>query len=559
MKIIHIDIPHSLTTTIKPFDFDTAAYLNNLDIAYDSIDINIEFWQFLLNKIESSLNIEEDIFYPKICPTSIRELNYTVEKIHTSLHIPLSAFGFSFDEHLVYSIAGIQKLCETFNGFETINEFIQLRLSSILQNEKIPTIISLGIDSNQALGFAAIFATALRRLLPTQVKIGIGKHSYENFSLSFWSDQLDKSQALSSIFDFIIYHEEYFKQSLVKLCGVSDEQVQCALTQANNYGEQNIDTRTTVYKTLIQQSHYQAFWNIRPEKLVYLMPLSRNKCYWKRCTFCVQINKHIADRFYSESSEIKIALATIQAIYDLGIRHIIFNDEAATPKNVSELCQFLEDKNIHDLQWTVRIIADANFGDSLIAQMAKLGCREVLFGLETVLPTTAQQMGKVSASASQEEVMSLLSRFGHQGIGIFLNLIYAFPTESDADFSTSFQFYQKAKVQIPGITVQFNKFALFYKSKIFQSPEQYGVTIIHEQPNFDLQLVFNYIDKFGRQYSEPPNQQYLLESLEMNESELDEVDQNFLETLFQINYASFGFIHKCQTNQNLMRHVLPNC
>ncbi|MBD2513762.1 radical SAM protein [Nostoc sp. FACHB-973] len=559
MKIIHIDIPRSLTTTIKPFDFDTAAYFNNLDIAYDSVDINIEFWQFLLDKVENGLNIEEDIFYPKICPSSIRELNYAIEKINTSLHIPFSPFGFSFDEHLVYSIAGVQKLCETFYGFEAINEFIQLRLSSILQTDEIPAVISLGIDSNQALGFAAIFATALKRLLPTQVKIGIGKHSYENFSLSFWFDQLDKSQALSSIFDFIIYQEEYFGQSLVKLCGVTDEQVQCALTHANNCKEDNISNRTTVYKTLIQQSHYQVFWNIKPEKLVYLMPLSRNKCYWKRCTFCVQINKHIADRFYSESSEIKIALATIQAIYDLGIRHIIFNDEAATPKNVAELCQFLEDKNIHDLQWTVRIIADANFGDSLIAQMAKLGCREVLFGLETVLPDTAQQMGKVSASASEEEVMLLLSRFGHRGIGIFLNLIYAFPTESDADFLTSFQFYQKAKVHIPGITVQFNKFALFYKSKIFQFPEQYGVTVINEQPNFDLQLVFNYVDKFGRRYSDPPNQQYLLESLEMDESELDEVDQNFLETLFQINYASFGFIHKCQTNQNLMRHVLPDC
>jgi len=560
MRILHIDTPRSLTTTVKPFDFDAAAYLDSFDIAYDSIDINICFWQFILGKVGSSLDIQEYLFYPGIDSASIQELDRALQVIITELNIPLSPFGFLFDDYIVTSTIGIQELCKSFSGFEIIHEFVESRLKPVLYTSEIPDLISFGIDSNQSLVFAALFATALRNFLPAQVKLGIGKHNYENFSLTFWREKLEEAQNLNSIFDFILYEEEYCQQSLVKLCDCSTiPHNRGEIPQGSkNHQKQDFCTRMAAYKTLIDRSHYQEFWCINPKKIVYLMPLSRNKCYWKKCTFCVQINKHIADSFYSEESEIKIALASIQAVYDLGIRYIIFNDEAATPKNVAVLCQFLEAEHIQDLSWTVRIIADTNFGDLLIERMAKMGCREVLFGLETVLPSTAQRMGKVSSSESEEEILSLLGQFGHRGIGIFLNLIYAFPTEPDTDFLTSFQFYQRAKSQIPGITVQFNKFALFNGSKIFRSPEQYGVTIIPPEAECDLQLVFDYVDRFGRHYSDPPNQDYFLESLEMDKAELDTVDDYFLELLFQINYASFGFIYKSQTNQNLMRYVLTD-
>jgi radical SAM superfamily enzyme YgiQ (UPF0313 family) len=561
MRIIHIDTPRSLTTTIKPFDFDAATYLDTVGITYDSIDINIAFWQFLFSKVGSKLNIGKHLFYPASSSDSLRELDNVLEEINTTLNIPLSAFGFSFDDCIVTSTREIREFCENFSASKLIHEFVESILKEVLYADEVPQVITLGIDSNQSLTFAALLATVLRQFVPPQVKIGIGKHSYENFSLTFWREKLEKSKNLNSIFDFLIYEEEYFKESLVKLCDCSpriDQAVRVSY-EPENHAKEDFNSLVAKYKTLIEKSHYQKFWDIPPQNLVYLMPLSRNKCYWKRCTFCVQINKHLEDRFYSEESEITVALASLQAVYDLGIRYIIFNDEAATPKNIAALCQFLEAEHIGDLQWTVRIIADKNFRASLIERMAKMGCREVLFGLETVLPSTAQRMGKVSSTASEEQLMALLSHFGHRGIGIFLNLIYAFPTESDSDFLTSFRFYQRAKAQVPGITVQFNKFALFYGSAIFRSPEQYDLTIVPAEPDCDLQLIFDYIDKFGRRYSDARNQDYFFESLDVDESELDAIqDESLLELLFQISYASFGFIYKCQTNQNLMRHVLTN-
>jgi hypothetical protein len=554
-RVIHMDVPRALTTKIKPFDFDGASYLNDLGIYYSSIDINIEFWNFLFEKLESSVGIESHLFYPEVSIDSIQELNRIINNINQKLKIPLSPSGFIFDYYLVSSTAGLYELCDSFNGYDTIRDFIRDKLINTLKRDGTPDIISLGIDSSQSLGFAALFATALSELVSSKVKIGVGKHNYEDFSLNFRRDSLEKSNNLELIFDFIIYQEEYFGQELANLSTVIDRNSENLSQPLASETQQKLD-KALIYKKLIEGSQYQLFWGLDPIKLVYSMPLSRNKCYWKKCTFCVQINKHISDRFYSESSEVEIACATVRVMYDLGVRYIIFNDEAATPKNVSDLCDFLEGEDIQDLKWTVRAIADPNFGDSLIERMANQGCREVLFGLETVLQSTAKQMGKVSDSASEEDLMTLLCKFGDRGIGIFLNLIYAFPTESDEDFLTSFNFYQRAKSILPSITIQLNKFSLFYGSKIFKSLDDYELKIIPEVVDLDLQLIFNYIDKFGRQFSDPPNQQYLYESLEMDVTELAMFDLNFLETFFHINYASFGFIYKCHTNQSLSRYIL---
>jgi hypothetical protein len=35
-------------------------------------------------------------------------------------------------------------------------------------------------------------------------------------------------------------------------------------------------------------------------------------------------------------------------------------------------------------------------------------------------------------------------------------------------------------------------------------------------------------------------------------------DSGFYNILFQLNYASFGFIYKCKTNHNLMSYVMKN-
>lgn len=565
MQILHLDLPRALTTTIKPFDFEAAKYLEGNNISYDSIDINIVFWQFLFKQAGSQLNLETHLFAPKINASNILELEKTIDGINTNIDLPISIFGFTFDENIVLSTLNIRKFCNNFfhlKIFAIIELFIDEKLKNILFDNELPQVITLGIDSHQSLTFAALFAQAIKKIISPNIKIGIGKHSYENFSLSFWEKDREVNENLHSIFDFVIYHEEYHKENLVEIfikLNAETHITQPKTIESLN-AEETISERIEKYTELINKSNYQNFWAINPEKLVYFMPLSRNKCYWKKCTFCVQINKHVSDSFYSEDSEKLINLTALKILYQQGIRHIIFNDEAAIPKNIENLCIFLEQEKMSDLKWSVRIIANKNFQPLLIKRMRDNGCTEVLFGLETIFPTTAQSMGKVSSQTSESQIISLLENFSSQKIGIFLNFIYAFPTESEADFKKSYDFYQRIKNQIPGITVQFNKFALFYGSQIFNFPEEYNIKIVPSAPNHDITLIFDYVDRFGRQFSDAPNEEYFLESLEMNQKNLDVINDNsgFYSILFQLNYASFGFIYKCKTNYNLMNYVMSN-
>jgi hypothetical protein len=114
MQILHIDLPRALTTTIKPFDFEVAEYLKINNIFYDSIDINIIFWQFLFKQAESKLNLEKNLFAPEIKISSIRELEKIVDNISTQFDLPISIFGFAFDENIILSTSNIKKLCNNF-------------------------------------------------------------------------------------------------------------------------------------------------------------------------------------------------------------------------------------------------------------------------------------------------------------------------------------------------------------------------------------------------------------------------------------------------------------
>ncbi|WP_186775724.1 B12-binding domain-containing radical SAM protein [Rubripirellula tenax] len=376
----------------------------------------------------------------------------------------------------------------------------------------------------------------------------LGKHSYENFSLSLRKDDILANGELLRFFDHVIFHEEEFASELLQLLKRPEQQRAIS-----------VDRSTPQPVELFKCSVYSDLLVLPASQYVWSMPLSRNKCYWKKCTFCVQIKKHSADRYFDESSELASALREIQTLYQLGFRYFIFNDEAIQPAKLKRLSDFLI-KNEIDIKWTPRIIADAEIKEDLIAKMAESGCFEVLFGLETVASVTANRMKKVSQNSTEEELFQMLKKFSGHGIEIFLNLIYAFPTESDEEFQETFQFYQRVKEAMPETFVRFNKFHLFYGTDIFNAPSEFGVTDVEAtDPGNDLKVSLDYEDQFGRKHSTPPSEKYFLESIGMSEFEYASIVESespfFIAAMFQVNYASFGLIYKEQNKRNLLSNL----
>lgn len=541
-RVLHLDMPRAFTTTLKTFDFRTAAALQHNSVFFDQADLNSDFWAFAIRKIVPDLELSH-FFAPHVSPEIVAKFVHFLSVMRDDYDLPLTPSGFHFGE-LADSTSHIGQAISVPVWHDLVNGYLDRILPLIRLEDDALRVVSLGVDSANSLFFACAFARALRGRLSKNIKLILGKHSYENFSLALRKDQIQRSGRLAEFFDDVVYHEEQFAASLFDSCHGKNE---FKLADADSDSAPSF---------LIDRSVYMQALSMPASHYVCSMPLSRNKCYWKKCTFCVQIKKHLADESYPESGELASALDEITCLQEKGFRYFLFNDEAVPPAKLRRLCDFLEASQI-DVKWTVRMIADADIKEELIARMAATGCFEVLIGLESVSPQTSARMGKVSYNEDEIALSRMLKRFSEQGIHLFLTFIYGFPTESTEEFERTSAFAGHLQDNVPRIAVRFNKFHLFFGSDVYLAPDAFELRFVQaDEPEADLRLVFEYEDKFGRRYSDSPDQRYFLTSIKMQPEAFAELIESkgylYFASMFQINYASFGLLYKAQTSRKLL-------
>jgi hypothetical protein len=550
MKIVHFEMPGALSTSVAPFDFRAAREFANAGIQFESYETNQIFWKYIFEITESQLGLS-DFFFPNLTAQTLSNFQKALQRFDEESMLPLGVEGAIFKDDIVQSSKKIIGLLEVPELIEFATDFVGYFQSLVGNSLDEATVISLGINSSQGLAFAVIFSEALRKLFPDKFKYVLGKHDYENFSLALKRDELEKSRHLYRAFDLICYKPEAYVLDLISFVGLKASLGNEAKGVANAVSEASIEN-------LIHQSRWLESFVVGACKVVYTMPLSRNKCYWNKCTFCVQIKKHTPGISYNNMADLEDSLRVIAALRKSGIKYFIFMDEAVSPQLLRTFCQRLEQLGFFDLKWTVRIIADVGFDRSLIESMAHLGCREVLFGLETISKETALSMGKVSKRSEPTEIEDLLKYFAHNNIALFINFIYNFPTEASDKFKATFDFYRKLKDSLPGLTFQFNKFALFVATDIFNNPSRFGVTISPLSPDEDLRFSCEYQDSFGRRSSDHHNEEYFFASLgcggDMKERLKDQ--QSLQKIIFILGYMSFGFIHRCDSSRSLVQEIV---
>jgi hypothetical protein len=504
-------------------------------------DTNQHFWNYIFECTQSSLEIT-DFFYPNLNPQILANLVNCLNSWSEEKWIPLEISGPAFSDEIVRSSKRMLELQQVPQLLEETSEFLRyLCRSGEIQLDQAD-VVSLGVNSQQSLAFAVIFGEVLRREFPGKFKVILGKHDYENFSLALKRNEIERTKHLFTAFDLICFKPENFVVDLIEFMG--------GISSPSQMSELSVDF-------LLKSSKYLNKLVVEPEQTVYFMPLSRNRCYWNKCTFCVQIKKHTPGLSYENDSELKLSLEIISVLRKNGIKYFIFSDEAVSPKILRAFCEELEEQGLKDLNWTVRIIADVGFDRELIEKMAKMGCREVLFGLETVSQETSSKMGKVSKSSSPAKIEDLLRAFSNQGIGLFVNFIYGFPTERNEDFEITFEFYKKLRASLSGLTVQFNKFGLFTATDIFKDPKRFEIIVHSPAEEDDLVFLHEYQDKFGRSSQDLPNEKYFMESLGGDPVFLENLRMrpDLMNILFSLGYMSFGFIYKCDTGQSLIQKI----
>ncbi|MFK4706189.1 hypothetical protein ABIC83_003028 [Roseateles asaccharophilus] len=545
-RVLHMRMPGALTTTTRAFDFRNEGILSRHGVCFDHVDLGHRFWNHVLQRL-SGITMEA-LFDAESCRSAAPHLAVQLKQSSNVFGFELAPSGFNFGA-LSSSTFGISEVISNVAFMSLMTALVD----EVKEDLADIDLISIGTESPESVLFGAAFTAALRTQVRPTCQIVLGKSSYENFSLVFRSQDLEANGQLAKHFDGVFPNEEYFADRVLDALGIARMHEAVAVQMPSGRKSPEPLLAATL-------DRFVKYLGARTENCPLFMPLSRNKCYWKKCTFCVQIKRHVADRFYDEAAELESAFRELELYGSLGFKYIIFSDEAISPSNIRKLCDYLE-SSPYEFRWSVRIIADVKFKPDLIARMKALGCIEVLFGLETVSKSTAKSMAKVSDDASEEDIYDLLRRFSSAGIGIFLNAIYGFPTEPDEEFKPTLDFVRRVKTTLDGVTVQMNKFGLFYGTDIHADPQRFGLVQVEQiAPRDDLRLVVDYVDSFGRQGLAPGNLDHFLESLNVDRVEFDRncSDAYFanLVVAFQLNYASFGLIHKDRRQAALVDDLL---
>ena len=161
-----------------------------------------------------------------------------------------------------------------------------------------------------------------------------------------------------------------------------------------------------------------------------------------------------------------------------GIAEVGFNDLnlTADPRHARALCDAIVDAGL-SLRWA------ANAGcrgltRPLVRRMKKAGCDELFFGLETGSDRVMRGMRKASTVEEAERSIRLCHE---EGVGVAVNLIAGFPTETEEDFAETLAFVERNRESISRAS-SLNTLHVVSPATLWNEPERFGVRIDRESP-----------------------------------------------------------------------------
>jgi hypothetical protein len=174
-----------------------------------------------------------------------------------------------------------------------------------------------------------------------------------------------------------------------------------------------------------------------------------------------------------------------------GCRQFFFVDEAVTPATLRSLSAILAGQG-SPFSWTGAVRLEKKLTEPLLRDMSQAGCRLLLFGLESASEPIMLRMMKGTLKA---EMGRVLRDSAAAGIWNHTFFFFGFPGETMADAQATVDFIYEHQEAIhsgsPGA------FLLERYSPAHLAPEQFGIRRIHEDPERDLAIYFDYELKSG--------------------------------------------------------------
>ncbi len=245
------------------------------------------------------------------------------------------------------------------------------------------------------------------------------------------------------VFDAVVLHEgEHTFLKLVKhhLDGTSWHDV-LGIAFANNDGtcrvnqsrpfEMNLDTIPFPARDMFPNQSYKYFWQAHHGYTVTSQITTRGCPYL--CDFC---SNPVFGRSYRERSA-KNVVTEMREIERLGYDRVFFTDDCFTqnPNRVEEICEILIKEKL-DLEWMCLSRAD-RLDRKTAAKMAKAGCVQIFFGIESGDEHMLRIMKKHIVPSDVERVIDSAKRAGIATGGFF---ILGYPGESNSSLLETLRF-----------------------------------------------------------------------------------------------------------------------
>ena len=202
------------------------------------------------------------------------------------------------------------------------------------------------------------------------------------------------------------------------------------------------------------------------------LPLSRG-CYWGRCHYC-NISSQTAATYCCRS--VSKALEDIKsAIAETGSNWFDFAVDSFRPAQLWELSRAIIDEEL-SIDWGAEVLLDPAFKDSVIADLARSGCRCLRFGLESGSRETLREMNKpIRLDIAQR----ILESCQANGIRTAAMLIVGFPTETQSRLLETYDFLAANSGCIDFLTL--HPFSLVKGSPMSRDPGAFGLYLTPQE------------------------------------------------------------------------------
>jgi radical SAM superfamily enzyme YgiQ (UPF0313 family) len=214
-------------------------------------------------------------------------------------------------------------------------------------------------------------------------------------------------------------------------------------------------------------------------EIIYPLRTSRG-CFYRQCTFCT----HSLNQKYKE-----IPLNEIEKTIELNkANYVFFIDDSITKKRLIEISGVLKS---HGVKWWAQLRPTKDL-ISVLKQLSECGLTSIAWGVESGNQSILDKMQK---GTNVDDIKAVLKESHANGIINTVFIMFGFPGESKSELLDTINFIKENEANIDLIST--SVFGLHKGSKIYNNPQEFGITEIKETERKFLDLRIDYVTSTG--------------------------------------------------------------